>query len=186
MSGETKTTALVATTLGMATVAAMVAVIGATASRADANAPKILDRISDTRAAIGVPLERPASPAAVRISDVSGTTVYSADPASRETVIAKDVPQTSDRIPVPMARSEAVLGLEVALAAPLPRPTDRPFSVGMRLPLPRPDAAVAVASVRQPLPKPMVTAAAVPWPTGPGADEGMIHLSAYTPADAAR
>ena len=195
MTGETKTAAVVATTLGMATITAMVAVIAATTSRADADTPKILDRISDTRPAIGTATPAPEAPLHVEIADLSGTPVYRADPARQETVIAKDVPQTSDRIPVPMARSEAILGAGLALAVPLPRPDGGEYRVGMPLPrpetgpatvelasvsspLPRPVAEIDLASVRQPLPRP-ASMADVPWPTGPG-DAGMVHLTAYS------
>ena len=146
MTGETKTVALVATTLGMATVVALAAVISATASRADGDAPKILDRISETRPSIGLPMPKPDTPAFVLIADVDGTVVFRADPARRETQIAQGVPQIADRVPVPVARSEALLGLTMALAMPLPRPGDAPYRSGM--PLPRPDVEVGAVSDR--------------------------------------
>lgn len=162
MTCETKTAALVATTLGMATVAATMAVLSATALRAEDGGTKILDRIADTRPAVGNSAPAPAEPRVIFIGDADGAVVYRADPAKRETVIARDVPQFADGVPLPQPRRIAVLAVAVSMAMPLPRPQPDADRVGstlpgpalMRLPLPRPPSPGDEVAVAEPLPRP--------------------------------
>ena len=150
MTHETKTMALVATTLGMATLAASVAVFAATASRAES--PKILDRLADASPGL-VELRLPQpKPELIEIRDVGGTLVYRHDPAAGETVLAKDFSLPVDGVPVPVSRSEALRGSAVAAALPLARPMPTVALAAVALPPERP--AEPTYAISLPLPKP--------------------------------
>lgn len=144
MGYELRTTALVAGTLGAATVAAALAVFSATVTRADDVAPiKISDRL---------PVEASTSAPTVwavdgpfEIRSRTGEILYSYDPVMAETTVAKGFMP-----PVPQPRPEALVRSEVPL--PLPKPaleaTAEPASYDT--------AELDPASVPLPLPKPAI------------------------------
>lgn len=150
MTYETRpTTALVAGTLGMATLAAVVAVISASVSFADEPTPKILDRLSDVTPAMA---DAGSKIRVIEIRNETGTVVYRNDPASAETVVAAGMPASTAGVPVPMARAEALMSVGPSLASlPQARPSEM---AAVRLPLPRPELAPRVAAYVLPLPKP--------------------------------
>jgi len=150
MTHETKTTALVATTLGMATLAAAVAVFAATASHAES--PKILDRLSDAAPGLVEPRLPQPKPELTEIRGTDGAVVYRHDPAAGETVLAKGFNLPVDGVPVPVARREALLGSAIAVAVPLSRPLPTTTLAAVALPPERP--AWATDDVALPLPKP--------------------------------
>lgn len=150
MTHETKTMALVATTLGMATIAATVAVFAATASRAES--PKILDRLADASPGLVETRLPQPKPELTEIRDVGGTVVYRHDPAAGETVLAQGFTLPVDGIPVPVARSEALRGEAIASALPLARPMPTVTLAAVALPPERPLA--QTDDVALPLPKP--------------------------------
>jgi hypothetical protein len=95
MTGQLRTTALVAATLGGATVLVLaVAMLSTMAATVQRTVPKVEDR-----------LDAETGPARrVEIRDINGTLVYLHDPRGGETVLAKGFPGPRGGVPIPRPR----------------------------------------------------------------------------------
>jgi hypothetical protein len=160
MTHEMKTTALVATTLGVATLAA--AAVIATGAWAGEKGDKIQDRLTDGRPTL-VSTGAPEEPRFVEVRDVSGRILYRNDPDRGETILAKGFIPTEAGVPMPRTRREALASAAAPAGTPdLPAATSLPAVV--RTPLPRPPEAAAM--IEPPLPRPTTAPrfAAMPRP----------------------